>query len=210
MVWHCHLIQKAGSSGLLYPTLAAAAWGDAPACARDLCVAWHVLGLLLRWCIMPFMRHARPPATAAPTTAPCPPPAQVPPTMRFIMDGEMPEYLLAKDLILQIIGEISVQGATYKAMEFAGSAIEGMNMEERMTICNMVVEAGGEAGVATCVAGPVRVGSVAACACMASADDACVPQYLCVSRVHSRPACLLHAAWHQLPTSGAEVCMPLG
>lgn len=44
--------------------------------------------------------------------------------MRFIMDGEMPEYLLAKDLILQIIGEISVAGATYKAMEFAGSAIE--------------------------------------------------------------------------------------
>ena len=44
--------------------------------------------------------------------------------MRFIMDGEMPEYLLAKDLILQIIGEISVAGATYKAMEFAGTAIE--------------------------------------------------------------------------------------
>lgn len=64
--------------------------------------------------------------------------------MRFLMDGEMPEYLLAKDLILQIIGEISVAGATYKAMEFAGSAIEGMNMDERMTICNMVVEAGGE------------------------------------------------------------------
>jgi len=42
----------------------------------------------------------------------------------------------------QIIGEISVAGATYKAMEFGGTAIEGMNMDERMTICNMVVEAG--------------------------------------------------------------------
>jgi 3-isopropylmalate/(R)-2-methylmalate dehydratase large subunit len=48
---------------------------------------------------------------------------------------------------MQIIGEISVAGATYKAMEFTGSAIEGMNMDERMTVCNMVVEAGGKNGV---------------------------------------------------------------
>lgn len=47
----------------------------------------------------------------------------------------------------QIIGEISVAGATYKAMEFVGSAVEGMNMDERMTMCNMVVEAGGKNGV---------------------------------------------------------------
>jgi 3-isopropylmalate/(R)-2-methylmalate dehydratase large subunit len=49
-------------------------------------------------------------------------------------------------LSLQIIGEISVAGATYKAMEFGGTAIEGMNMDERMTICNMVVEAGERGG----------------------------------------------------------------
>ncbi|KAL6535182.1 3-isopropylmalate dehydratase large subunit, chloroplastic [Orobanche minor] len=72
---------------------------------------------------------------------------KVPPTLRFVMDGEMPDYLLAKDLILQIIGEISVAGATYKAMEFVGSAIESLTMEERMTLCNMVVEAGGKNGV---------------------------------------------------------------
>lgn len=72
---------------------------------------------------------------------------KVPPTQRFIMDGQMPEYLQAKDLILNIIGEITVAGATYKAMEFVGSAIDGMNMEERMTVCNMVVEAGGKNGV---------------------------------------------------------------
>ncbi|XP_010023834.2 3-isopropylmalate dehydratase large subunit, chloroplastic isoform X1 [Eucalyptus grandis] len=72
---------------------------------------------------------------------------KVPPTLRFVMDGEMPEYLLAKDLILQIIGEISVSGATYKSMEFVGSTVESLNMEERMTLCNMVVEAGGKNGV---------------------------------------------------------------
>lgn len=69
---------------------------------------------------------------------------KVPPTLRFVMDGEMPDYLLAKDLILQIIGEISVAGATYKAMEFVGTTVESLTMEERMTLCNMVVEAGGK------------------------------------------------------------------
>eukprot|EP00891_Asterochloris_glomerata_P000487 jgi/Astpho2/487/Aster-03528 len=72
---------------------------------------------------------------------------KVPPTLRFVMDGQMPNYLLAKDLILQIIGEITVAGGTYKAMEFTGTAIEAMSMEERMTICNMVVEAGGKNGM---------------------------------------------------------------
>ncbi|KAG6527304.1 hypothetical protein ZIOFF_009402 [Zingiber officinale] len=71
----------------------------------------------------------------------------VPPTLRFVLDGEMPNYLLAKDLILQIIGEITVAGATYKSMEFVGSTVQGLNMEERMTLCNMVVEAGGKNGV---------------------------------------------------------------
>ena len=59
----------------------------------------------------------------------------------------MPDYLLAKDLILHIIGEISVAGATYKAMEFCGTAVDAMSMEERMTLTNMVVEAGGKNGV---------------------------------------------------------------
>ncbi|KAK9093438.1 hypothetical protein Syun_028349 [Stephania yunnanensis] len=72
---------------------------------------------------------------------------KVPPTLRFVLDGVMPDYLLAKDLILQIIGEISVAGATYKSMEFVGSTVESLIMEERMTLCNMVVEAGGKNGV---------------------------------------------------------------
>ncbi|XP_052476767.1 3-isopropylmalate dehydratase large subunit, chloroplastic isoform X1 [Gossypium raimondii] len=72
---------------------------------------------------------------------------KVPQTLRFVMNGEMPDYLLAKDLILQIIGEISVAGATYKSMEFVGTTVESLNMEERMTLCNMVIEAGGKNGV---------------------------------------------------------------
>ena len=72
---------------------------------------------------------------------------KVPATMSFILDGEMPPYLLAKDLILQIIGDISVSGATYRTMEFAGETVENMTMEERMTLCNMIIEAGGKNGV---------------------------------------------------------------
>lgn len=71
---------------------------------------------------------------------------KVPATMRFVLNGEMPKYLLAKDLILQIIGDIGVSGANYRTMEFAGTAIENMTMEERMTLCNMVIEAGGKNG----------------------------------------------------------------
>ncbi|EFJ16666.1 hypothetical protein SELMODRAFT_268577 [Selaginella moellendorffii] len=72
---------------------------------------------------------------------------KVPGTLRFVLDGEMPSYLLAKDLILQIIGEITVSGATYKSMEFVGTAVERMTMEDRMTLCNMAIEAGGKNGV---------------------------------------------------------------
>jgi len=72
---------------------------------------------------------------------------KVPPTIRFVMDGAMPSYLSAKDLILHIIGDIGVDGATYCAMEFTGSAIEALSIEERCTICNMAVEAGAKNGI---------------------------------------------------------------
>jgi 3-isopropylmalate/(R)-2-methylmalate dehydratase large subunit len=71
---------------------------------------------------------------------------KVPATMHFILEGELPDYLLAKDLILQIIGDISVAGANYRTMEFSGPVVEKMDMEERMTLCNMVIEAGGKNG----------------------------------------------------------------
>lgn len=72
---------------------------------------------------------------------------KVPPTMRFVFEGPLPPYLMAKDLILQIIGDIGVDGAIYRAMEFAGDGVYSLNIEERMTLCNMVIEAGGKNGV---------------------------------------------------------------
>jgi 3-isopropylmalate/(R)-2-methylmalate dehydratase large subunit len=75
---------------------------------------------------------------------------KVPPTMRFVFDGELPPYVLAKDLILQIIGDIGVDGATYQTMEFAGEAVMRLTMEERMTLANMVIEGGGKNGIIAC------------------------------------------------------------
>jgi 3-isopropylmalate/(R)-2-methylmalate dehydratase large subunit len=72
---------------------------------------------------------------------------KVPETMRFEFHGSLPPYLMAKDLILHIIGDIGVDGATYRAMEFAGDGVMSLSIEERMTLCNMVIEAGGKNGV---------------------------------------------------------------
>ncbi len=72
---------------------------------------------------------------------------KVPETMKFIFEGEMPKYLMAKDLILAVIGTIGVDGATYRAMDFCGSTVDAMTMEDRMTLCNMVIEAGGKNGI---------------------------------------------------------------
>jgi 3-isopropylmalate/(R)-2-methylmalate dehydratase large subunit len=72
---------------------------------------------------------------------------KVPETMRFVFQGKLPPYLMAKDLILAAIGDIGCDGATYRAMEFDGEAVYALNIEERMTLCNMVIEAGGKNGV---------------------------------------------------------------
>jgi 3-isopropylmalate/(R)-2-methylmalate dehydratase large subunit len=72
---------------------------------------------------------------------------KVPATMRFVFHGQLPPYLMAKDLILAVIGDIGCDGATYKAMEFDGDGVYALNIEERMTLCNMVIEAGGKNGV---------------------------------------------------------------
>ena len=72
---------------------------------------------------------------------------KVPPTMRFVFHGNMPPYLMAKDLILAVIGDIGVDGATYRAMEFDGDGVFALNIEERMTLCNMAIEAGAKNGL---------------------------------------------------------------
>lgn len=73
---------------------------------------------------------------------------KVPETMRFVLEGtSMPPYLMAKDIILQIIGDIGTDGATYRTMEFGGTGIRALTMEDRMTLTNMAIEAGGKNGV---------------------------------------------------------------
>lgn len=72
---------------------------------------------------------------------------KVPPTMKFVFHGQIPSYLTAKDLILAVIGQISVSGATYKTMYFAGEGISSLTLEDRMTLTNMAIEAGGKNGV---------------------------------------------------------------
>ena len=66
----------------------------------------------------------------------------VPETLRFNLHGKLPEGVYARDLILTIIGQISANGANYKAMEFGGEGLENLTMADRIAICNLCVEAG--------------------------------------------------------------------
>ena len=72
---------------------------------------------------------------------------QYPQTIRVDIEGELPDGVFAKDIILAIIGEIGVNGATDKVLEFAGPLTATLSMEGRMTLCNMAVEAGATCGI---------------------------------------------------------------
>lgn len=72
---------------------------------------------------------------------------KVPESILFKVEGELAPGVTGKDVILHIIGLIGVDGALYCAMEFTGSAIASMSMEERLTMSNMAIEAGGKAGL---------------------------------------------------------------
>ena len=72
---------------------------------------------------------------------------KVPATYKIVLEGEFQKGVYAKDLILHLIGLIGADGATYKALEFTGSAVKNLTMSERFTISNMAVEAGAKAGL---------------------------------------------------------------
>ncbi|WP_291492336.1 3-isopropylmalate dehydratase large subunit [Desulfurella sp.] len=72
---------------------------------------------------------------------------RVPESIKFIINGKRNKWVGGKDFILKIIGTIGVDGALYKSMEFCGSAISELSMDDRMTMCNMAIEAGGKNGI---------------------------------------------------------------
>jgi 3-isopropylmalate/(R)-2-methylmalate dehydratase large subunit len=72
---------------------------------------------------------------------------RVPASMKFVFHGSLPNYVMGKDVILHVIGQLGTDGATYAAMEFAGAAVGELGMDERCTICNMAIEAGAKNGI---------------------------------------------------------------
>jgi 3-isopropylmalate/(R)-2-methylmalate dehydratase large subunit len=75
---------------------------------------------------------------------------KVPESMRFHLEGELPAGVMAKDVILHVIGDIGFDGATYRAMQWEGPGVSSLTIDDRMTIANMAIEAGGKNGVFPC------------------------------------------------------------
>ena len=72
---------------------------------------------------------------------------KVPFTIKFVINGAMKPWVGGKDLILYTIGKIGVDGALYRSMEFTGTTIENLGMSDRLTMCNMAIEAGAKNGI---------------------------------------------------------------
>ena len=74
---------------------------------------------------------------------------KVPETIKVVINGELPENVTSKDIILRLIGDLGADGATYKALEFSGDTVENMTVASRMTIANMAIEAGAKCALFT-------------------------------------------------------------
>ncbi len=72
---------------------------------------------------------------------------KIPESIKFIYSGKLNPWVGGKDLILHTIGDIGVDGALYMAMEFTGEAIKALSMDDRFSMCNMAIEAGGKSGI---------------------------------------------------------------
>jgi 3-isopropylmalate/(R)-2-methylmalate dehydratase large subunit len=72
---------------------------------------------------------------------------RVPETIRFEVNGDLPDGVYAKDLILKFIGDVGFDGCTYKTAEYAGSVIESLPVHQRLVLSNMAIEMGGKAGI---------------------------------------------------------------
>ncbi|MCD7808362.1 MAG: 3-isopropylmalate dehydratase large subunit [Erysipelotrichaceae bacterium] len=72
---------------------------------------------------------------------------KVPSAIKIVLTGKLNPHVSGKDVILHIIGKIGVDGALYKSMEFTGPGVSELSMDDRFTICNMAIEAGGKNGI---------------------------------------------------------------
>ena len=72
---------------------------------------------------------------------------KVPESIKIVFNGKLNKWVSGKDLILHLIGDIGVDGALYKALEFTGSTIENLPIDDRFTMCNMAIEAGAKNGI---------------------------------------------------------------
>ena len=72
---------------------------------------------------------------------------KVPSAIKFVLSGSLNKYVSGKDVILHIIGKIGVDGALYKSMEFVGEGVKSLSIYDRLTICNMAIEAGAKNGI---------------------------------------------------------------
>jgi 3-isopropylmalate/(R)-2-methylmalate dehydratase large subunit len=72
---------------------------------------------------------------------------RVPETIKIEVNGRLPDGVMAKDLVLRVIGDLGVDGALYMAMEWSGSTVEALSIDERMTLTNMAIECGAKSGI---------------------------------------------------------------